>query len=74
MYCDEAQYMAYQPLSEKWRHFKNIRLSHAKRFACCALTIRYIIHSCTKNEHLRTVDKMAHPYIMQNTMLTHCTS
>ena len=36
--------MAHQPPSEKW-HFKNIRLSHAKKFICCALTIRYIIYS-----------------------------
>ena len=37
--------MAYQPLSEKRCRFKNIRSSHAKRFVCCTLTIRYIIYS-----------------------------
>ena len=37
--------MAHQPPSEKWCRFKNIRPSHAKRFICCALAIRYTIHS-----------------------------
>ena len=37
--------MAYQPLSEKWRLFKNVRPSHAKRVICCTLTIQYIIYS-----------------------------
>ena len=31
--------------SEKWRHLGNIQPSHTKsRFACCALTILYIIY------------------------------
>ena len=34
MYCDEVHYMAYQPPSEKWRLFENVRPSHAKRFVC----------------------------------------
>ena len=37
--------MVYQPPSEKWRCFKNIRPFHAKRFTCCALTIQYITYS-----------------------------
>ena len=37
--------MCSRPPSEKWRRFENIRPSHAERFVCCALTIRYIIYS-----------------------------
>ena len=42
-YCNKVQYMAYQPPNETWHLFKNVRLSHAKRFVCCALTITYHI-------------------------------
>ena len=37
--------MAYRPPSEKWHLFENVRQSHAERFICCALTIRYITYS-----------------------------
>ena len=44
MYCDEVLYKWNRP-SEKWHCFKNILPSHAERFVCCALTIRYITYS-----------------------------
>lgn len=32
--------------NEKWCHFGNVQLLHAKRFVCCALTYHnYIIYS-----------------------------
>ena len=37
--------MCSRPPSEKWRRFGYIRPLHAKRFVCCALTIRYILYS-----------------------------
>ena len=45
MYCDEVLYKWNRPPSEKWRRFENILPSHAERFVCCALTIRYITYS-----------------------------
>ena len=45
MYCDEVLYKGNRPLSKKWHHFENILPSHAERFTCCALTIRYITYS-----------------------------
>ena len=45
MYCDEVLYKWNRPPSEKWCRFENILLSHAERFVCCALTIRYITYS-----------------------------
>ena len=32
MYCDKVFYMSYQPPSEKWYLFENVRPSHTKRF------------------------------------------
>ena len=37
--------MCSRPPSEKWRRFRNIRPSHAKRFICYALTRLYILYS-----------------------------
>ena len=31
--------------SEKLHRFENILLSHAERFVCCALTMRYMVYS-----------------------------
>ena len=45
MYCAEVLYKGNRSPSEKWRRFENILPSHAERFVCCALTIRYITYS-----------------------------